>query len=162
MVPPLPERFPDTPENEVVDSMSELPSARSPAEETFDLSEEQTRKRTQSSSELSDASTSPTPRKPPCLVRHNGGDGGSSSPIPAVPVRAIAPQPPAKGKKKEKKEEKKGKRTLHVLNLSDMDSHSSDGSFCDGTQEMVGESKIAPPPSQTVATSGGIAPNPSP
>src|SRR4051812_32794156 len=118
MVPPLPERFLDAPDNEVVDSMSELPLARSPVEETFESSEEQTRKRTRSSSESSDASTPPTPRNPPCLVRHSGGDGGSSTPISDVPVQVVAPQPPAK----RKNEEKKGKRTLPVFNLSDMDS----------------------------------------
>src|SRR3954466_4257730 len=40
-------------------------------------------------------------------------------------------------------------------------SHCSKGSFSDATQEMVGESKMTPPPSQTVATSGDAAPNPS-
>src|SRR4051812_13697448 len=107
MSPPLPELFPDAPDNEVVDSMSELPSARSPVEETFESSEEQTRKRTRRLSESSDASTAPTPRNRLCLERHSGGHGGSSSPIPAMPVRAIASQPPAKRKKEEKKEEKK-------------------------------------------------------
>src|SRR3954471_20237642 len=101
MSPPLPELFLDAPDNEVVDSMSELPSARSPAEETFESSKEQTRKRTWSSSEASDASTPPTPRNPSCLQSHSGGHGGSASPILAVPVRAVAPQPPAKRKKEE-------------------------------------------------------------
>ena len=118
MSPPLPEVFPDAPDNEVVDSMSELPSARSPAEEANESSEDHTRKRTRSSSESSDASTPPTPRNPLCLERHSGAHRGSSSPIPVVLVRVLAPHPPAK----RKKEEKKGKRTLHVFNLSDMDS----------------------------------------
>src|SRR3954467_2032522 len=76
MSPPLPELFPDAPDNEVVDSMSELPSARSPAEETFESSDKQTRKRTRSSSEASDGSTPPTPRNPSFLERHSGGHGG--------------------------------------------------------------------------------------
>ena len=118
MVPPLPERFPDAPDNEVVDSMSELPSAQSPVEESPEVSEEQTRKRARNSSESLDASTPPMPRDPPFRVRHSGGDGASSSPIPAMPVRAVAPQPPAK----RKNEEKKGKRALPVFDLSDMDS----------------------------------------
>src|SRR4051812_34038026 len=40
-------------------------------------------------------------------------------------------------------------------------SHSSEGSFSDATHELVGESKMTPPPSQTVATSRGAPPNPS-
>src|SRR3954471_20445700 len=107
MSPPLPEVYPDAPDNDVVDSMSELPSARSPAEEANKSSEDHTRKRTQSSSESSDASTPPTPRNPLCLDRHSDGHGGSSSPIPAIPVQAVEPHPPAKRKKEENKEEKK-------------------------------------------------------
>src|SRR3954467_4834854 len=108
MSPSLPELFPDAPDNEVVDSMCELPSARSPAEEANESSEDHTRKRTRSSNESSDALTPPTPRNPLGLERHSGDHGGSSSPIPAVPVRVVAPHPPAKRKKEEKKEEKKG------------------------------------------------------
>src|SRR3954469_12693241 len=93
MSPPLPELFPVAPDNEVVDSMSELPSARSPAEEANESSENHTCKRTRSSSELSDASTPPTPRNPLCLERQSDGNGGSYSPIPAIPVRAVAPHP---------------------------------------------------------------------
>jgi len=54
----------------------------------------------------------------------------------------VAPHPPAKRKKEEKKEEKKeqnkGRKTPPVFDLSDLDS--------DGAQEMVGESKVVPPP----------------
>ena len=107
MVPPLPEKYPNAPDNEVVESVSELPSARSPAEEANESSEDHTHKRSRSSSESSDASTPPTPRNPLCLVRHSDGHGGSSSPFPAIPVRAVAPHPPAKRKKEEKNEEKK-------------------------------------------------------
>src|SRR4051812_37433239 len=118
MVPPLPERFPDTPDNEVVDSESELPPVQLPTKEAPEASEGQTRKRARSLSESSDASPLPPPPPPPFLVRHSGGDSASSSPIPAVPVRAMASQPPAK----RKKEEKKGKRALPVFDFSDMDS----------------------------------------
>src|SRR3954471_13503704 len=106
MVPPLPERYPNAPDNEVVDSVSELPSARSPAEDANESSEDHTRKRSRSSSVYSDASTPPTPRNPLGLERHDDGHGGSSSPLPAIPLRAVAPHPPAKRKKEEKKEEK--------------------------------------------------------
>jgi len=62
----------------------------------------------------------------------------------------VAPHPPAKRKKEEKKEEKKeqnkGRKTPPVFDLSDLDSRSSDGSSSDGAQEMVGESKVVPPP----------------
>src|SRR4051812_41292974 len=125
MSPPLPELFLAAPDNDVVDSMSELPSAWSPAEEANESSEYHTRKRTRSSSESSDASTPPTPRNPLCLDRHSDGHGGSSSPIPAVPVRAVAPHPLAKRKKEEKKEkkkeEKKVRRTPPVFDLSEID-----------------------------------------
>ncbi len=96
MVPPLPERYPNAPDNEVVGSMSELPSARSPAEDADESSEDHTRKRSRSSSESSDDSTPLTPRNPLGLERHSDGHGGSSSPLPAIPVRAVAPHPPAK------------------------------------------------------------------
>src|SRR3954468_10814804 len=130
MSPPLPEVYPDAPDNDLVDSMSELPLARSPAEDANESSEDHTRKRSRSSSESSDASTPPTPRNPPCLERHSDGQGGSSSPIPAVPVRAVAPHSPAKWKKEEKKEEKKGRRTPPVFDLSDLDSYVSELLFC--------------------------------
>src|SRR3954469_24843009 len=107
MSPPLPEVFPDAPDNEVVDSMSELPSARSPAEDADESSEDHTRKRSRSSSESLDASTPPTPRNPLCLERHSDGQGGSPSPFLAIPVGAVAPHPPAKREKEEKKEDKK-------------------------------------------------------
>ena len=126
IVPPLPEKYPNAPDNDVVDSESELPSARSPAEDADESSEDHTRKRSRSSSESSDASTPPTPRNPLCLERHSDRHGGSSSPIPAIPVRAVAPHPPANRKKEEKKEEKKGekraRRTPPVFDLSSLDS----------------------------------------
>ena len=75
MVPPLPEKYPNAPDNEVVESVSELPSARSPAEDADESSEDHTRKRSRSSSESSDASTPPTPRNPLCLDRHCRGNG---------------------------------------------------------------------------------------
>ena len=115
MSPPLPELFPDAPDNEVVDSMSELPPAQSPTEEAPEASEGRTRKRARSSSESSDALTPPTPRDPSFLVRHSGDDGASSTPFPAVPLRAMVPQPPSKKKKKEKK-------ASAIFNLSDIDS----------------------------------------
>src|SRR4051812_1922376 len=118
MSPPLPELFPYAPDNEVVDSMSELPSEWSPAEEAFESSEDHTRKRTRSSSESSDASTQPTPRTPLSLDRHGGGRGASPSPIRVVPGGVGPPHPPAK----RKKEEKKGRRTPPVFDLSDLDS----------------------------------------
>src|SRR4051812_15620792 len=98
MSPPLPEVYSDAPDNDVVYSMSELPSARSPAEDANESSEDHTRKRSRSSSEYSDASTPLTPRNPLCLERPSDGHGGSFSPIPALPVRAVAPHPPAKRK----------------------------------------------------------------
>ena len=107
MVPPLPEKYPNAPDNEVVESVSELPSTRSPAEDADESSKDHTRKRSRSSSESSDASTPPTPRNPLCLDRHDDGHGGSSSPIPAIPMRAVVPHPPSKRKKEEKKEDKK-------------------------------------------------------
>src|SRR3954469_17930625 len=126
MSPPLPEVYPDAPDNDVVDSMSELPSARSPAEDANESSEDHTRKRSRRSSESSDASTPPTPRNPLCLERHSDGHGGSSSPFPAIPVRAVAPHQPTKWKKEENKEEKKGekrvRRTPPVFDLSSLDS----------------------------------------
>src|SRR3954470_279621 len=84
MVPPIPKWFPDAPDNEIVDFVSKLPPAQSPTEEAPEASEGRTRKRAQSSRESSDALTLPTPRDPPCLVHRSGGDGASSSPIPAV------------------------------------------------------------------------------
>ena len=39
-------------------------------------------------------------------------------------------------------------------------SHSSNDSSSDGAREMMGESNIASPPPQTVATSGDVAPVP--
>jgi len=116
MMPPLPENFPIAPDNEVVDSESDLLPAQSPIHEAPEVSEGQTRKRAQSLSESSDASTPPTPRVPSFLERHGEDDGASSAPIPAMPVRAMAPQPRAK-KKKRKKE-----RAPPVFNLSDIDS----------------------------------------
>src|SRR3954464_15923787 len=106
MVPPLPERYPNAPDNEVVDSVSELLSARSPAEDADESSEDHSRKRSRSSSESSDASTPPTSRHPLGLERHDDVHGGSSFCRPGIPVRAVAPHPPAKRKKEEKKEEK--------------------------------------------------------
>ena len=122
MVPPLPEKYPIAPDNEVVDSESELPLVQSPTHDAPEASEGWTRKRARSPSESSDASTPPTPRDPPRLARHSGGDGGSASPIPVVPVRSVAPQSLAKRKKEEKKEEKKGRRGPPVFALSDLDS----------------------------------------
>src|SRR4051812_48206830 len=120
MSPPLPELFPDAPDNEVVDSMSELPSARSPAEEANESSEDHTRKRTRRSSESSDPPPPPPPRNPLGLERHSGDQGGFSPPIPVFPVRVMAPHPPAKQKKEEKKEEeKKGRQTPHIFDLSE-------------------------------------------
>ena len=78
MAPPLPERYPNAPDNEVVDSVSELPSARSPADDADESSEDHSRKRSRSLSESSDASTPPTPRNPLGLERHSDGHGGSS------------------------------------------------------------------------------------
>src|SRR3954468_16941998 len=73
MVPPVPEKYPDAPDNEVVESVSELPSARSPAEDADGSSEDHSRKRSRSSS---DPSTPPTLRNPLGLERHSDGHGG--------------------------------------------------------------------------------------
>jgi hypothetical protein len=156
MMPPLPENFPVAPDNEVLDSESDLLPAQSLNHEAPEASEGQTCKHAQSLSESSDALTPPTPRVPSFLERHGEDDGASSAPITAMPVRAMAPQPPAK-KKKRKKE-----KALLVFNLSDIDSHSSEGSLAKGTQEAVGESKPTAPPSHMVADSEDDAPNPSP
>src|SRR4051812_31540772 len=112
MMPPLPEKFPIAPDNEVVDSESELPLAQSPTQEVAEPSEGQTRKR--SWSESSDASTPPTPWGTSFLERHDEDEGALGAPFSAVPLWAMAPQPPAKKNKKEK-------ATL-VFNLSDIGS----------------------------------------
>src|SRR4051812_33844575 len=96
MMPPLLEKYLIAPENEVVDS--ELPSAQSPTQEAAETSEGKARKR--SRSESSDASTPSTPRGPSFLERHDEDEGASAAPFPAVPLRAMAPQPPAKKKEK--------------------------------------------------------------
>src|SRR3954471_8362156 len=102
MAPPLPERYPNAPDNEVVDSVSELPSARSPAEDDDESSEDHSRKQSRSSSESSDALTPPTPRNPLGLELHDDFQGVSPPPLPAILVGAVPPPPPAKRKKEEK------------------------------------------------------------
>src|SRR3954467_14737706 len=99
MVPPLPEKYPNAPDNEVVESVSELPSARSPAEDADESSEDHSRKRSRSSSDSSDASTPPTPRNLLALDRQGDFREFCSSPLPAFPVRPVAPHLPAKRKK---------------------------------------------------------------
>src|SRR4051812_3216157 len=99
-MPPLPEKFREAPNNEEVDSESELPLAQSPTLDAPEVSDGQNRKRSQS--ESSDSSPPPSPRGPSFLDQHGEDEGASSAPIPAMPIRAMAPQQPGKKKKKEK------------------------------------------------------------
>lgn len=108
MMPPLPEKFPIAPDNEVVDSESELPPAQYPTQEAPRA------ERGAGPKESSDASTLPSPQGPSFLEQHGEDEGASSAPFPAVPLRAMALQPLAKKNKKEK--------AAPVFNLSDIDS----------------------------------------
>src|SRR3954471_14032358 len=83
-MPPLPEKYREAPDNEEVESESELPPAQLPTTDAPEASEGQTRKR--SRSKLSDASTSPTLRGPSFLERHGEDDGAYSAPYPTVPL----------------------------------------------------------------------------
>src|SRR4051812_17404551 len=72
-MPPLPEKYTEAPDNEEVDSESELPPVQSPTVDAPEASEGRTRKR--SRNESSDASTPPTPRGLTFLERHGEDDG---------------------------------------------------------------------------------------